>query len=126
MLGNKDAVATAAVKDLETAKRFYEDKLGLKPAQAEDMGTITYKTGGSSLLVYESQFAGTNKATTVTWSVGDEFDGIVKSLQGKGVSFERYDALPDVTREGDIHRVGDVKLAWFKDPDGNIHHLISL
>jgi len=126
MLGNKDAVATAAVKDLKTAKRFYEDKLGLKPAQAEDMGTITYKTGGSSLLVYESQFAGTNKATTVTWSVGDEFDDIVKSLQAKGVSFERYDGLPDVTREGDIHRVGDLKLAWFKDPDGNIHHLISL
>ena len=126
MLGNKDAVATAAVKDLETAKRFYEDKLGLKPVQPEDMGTVTYKTGGSSLLVYESQFAGTNKATTATWSVGDEFDDIVKSLQAKGVSFERYDGLPDVTREGDIHRAGDLKLAWFKDPDGNIHHLISL
>ena len=126
MLGNKDAVATAAVKDLEAAKRFYEDKLGLKPVQAEDMDTITYKTGGSSLLVYESQFAGTNKATTVTWGVGDEFDDIVKSLQAKGVSFERYDGLPDVTREGDVHRVGDLKLAWFKDPDGNIHHLISL
>ena len=125
MLGDKDAVATAAVKDLEAARRFYEDKLGLKPVQGEDMGTVTYKTGKSSLLVYPSQFAGTNKATTVTWGVGNEFDDIVRSLQEKGVSFERYDDLPEVTRQGDVHRVGDLKLAWFKDPDGNIHHLIS-
>lgn len=125
MLGNKDAIATAAVKDLETAKRFYEDKLGLKPVQAEDMGTVTYKTGNSSLLVYPSEFAGTNKATTVTWSVGGEFDEIVRSLQAKGVSFEHYDGMPEVTRQGDVHKVGDLKLAWFKDLDGNIHHLIS-
>ena len=126
MLGDKDAIATAAVKDIETARRFYEDKLGLKPVQqAEEQGVITYKTGGSSLLVYASQFAGTNKATTVTWSVGGDFDDIVQSLQAKGVSFEHYDGLPDVTRQGDVHRSGDFKLAWFKDPDGNIHHLIS-
>ena len=126
MLGNKDAVATAAVKDLEAAKRFYEDKLGLKPVQAEGQDAVTYKTGGSSLLVYASQFAGTNKATTVTWSVGGEFDDIVQSLKAKGVSFEHYDGLPDVTRQGDVHRSDGLKLAWFKDPDGNIHHLISL
>jgi catechol 2,3-dioxygenase-like lactoylglutathione lyase family enzyme len=126
MLGNKDAVATVAVKDFETAKRFYEDKLGLKPVEAnEDHGVATYKTGGSSLVVYASEFAGTNQATSVTWSVGGEFDEIVRSLQSKGVSFERYDGMPEVTREGDVHRVGDLKLAWFKDPDGNIHHLIS-
>jgi hypothetical protein len=71
------------------------------------------------------QFAGTNKATTVTWSVGSEFDDIMQSLQAKGVSFEHYDGLPEVTRQGDVHKVGDLKLAWFKDPDGNIHHLIS-
>ncbi|HEX7185459.1 MAG TPA: VOC family protein [Thermoanaerobaculia bacterium] len=125
MLGNKDAIATAAVKDIETAKRFYEDKLGLKPVHTEGEGVITYKTGGSSLLVYESQFAGTNKATSVTWGVGDDFDAIVESLRSRGVSFEHYDGLPEVTREGDIHRAGDLKLAWFKDPDGNIHHLNS-
>jgi catechol 2,3-dioxygenase-like lactoylglutathione lyase family enzyme len=125
MLGSKDAIATVAVKDLGAARRFYEDQLGLKPAQAEEMGVITYKTGGSSLVVYTSQFAGTNKATTVTWSVGGDFDAIVQSLQSKGVSFDHYDGLPGVTREGDVHRAGGFKLAWFKDPDGNIHHLIS-
>jgi catechol 2,3-dioxygenase-like lactoylglutathione lyase family enzyme len=126
MLGNKDAMATAAVKDIGAARRFYEDKLGLKPVHAEGQGVITYKTGSSSLLVYASQFAGTNKATTATWSVGGEFDDIVRSLQSRGVSFEHYDDLPGITRQGDVHRNGDLKLAWFKDPDGNIHHLISL
>jgi catechol 2,3-dioxygenase-like lactoylglutathione lyase family enzyme len=125
MLGDQDAIATAAVKDIEMARRFYEDKLGLKPLRPEEMGVITYKTGGSSLVVYTSEFAGTNKATTVTWGVGGDFEDIVQSLQSKGVSFERYDGLPGVTREGDVHTAGGFKLAWFKDPDGNIHHLIS-
>jgi len=125
MLGDKNAIATVAVKDLATARRFYEDKLGLKSILSEGPTTITYQTGGSSLLVYASQFAGTNQATSVTWSVGGAFDDIVQSLRSKGVSFEHYD-LPNVTREGDVYRNGDLKLAWFKDPDGNIHHLISL
>ncbi|HEX3556334.1 MAG TPA: VOC family protein [Thermoanaerobaculia bacterium] len=126
MLGDRDATATVAVKDLEAARRFYEDKLGLAPVHAEEgHGVVTYRTGGSSLLVYASQSAGTNRAMAVTWSVGAHFDDILQSLQAKGVSFERYDDLPQVTRDGDVHRVGDLKLAWFKDPDGNIHHLIS-
>jgi len=126
MLEDKNATATVSVKDLATARRFYEEKLGLKTVLSEGPTTVTYRTGGSSLLVYASQFAGTNQATSVTWSVGGEFDEIVRSLQSKGVAFERYDGLPNVTREGDVHRSGDLKLAWFKDPDGNIHHLISV
>lgn len=126
MLGNRDAVATVAVKDLGTARRFYEDKLGLKPLRDESHGVITYQSGSTSLLVYTSEFAGTNKATTATWNVGGDFDDIVRSLRSTGVSFEHYDGLPGLTREGDVHRAGDLKLAWFKDPDGNIHHLISV
>lgn len=125
MLAKKDAIATVAVKDLAAARKFYEDKLGLEPDGPGGPSVVTYKTGGSSLLVYVSQFAGTNQATSVTWSVGGDFDDILRSLQSKGVSFEHYDGLPQVTREGDVHRAGGLKLAWFKDPDGNIHHLIS-
>jgi catechol 2,3-dioxygenase-like lactoylglutathione lyase family enzyme len=126
MLGSKEASATVAVKDLETARRFYEDKLGLEPVQPAGDGPTQYKTGGTPLLVYPSQFAGTNQATTVTWGVGGDFDAIVQSLQSKGVAFEHYDGLPDVTRHGDVHTTHGVKLAWFKDPDGNIHHLNSM
>jgi catechol 2,3-dioxygenase-like lactoylglutathione lyase family enzyme len=124
-LGDRDATATAAVKDLGKARRFYEEKLGLTPARIHEQ-LVTYQTGGGSLLVYVSPFAGTNQATAVTWSVGGGFDGIVRSLQEKGVSFEHYDGLPEVTRDGDIHHSNGLKLAWFKDPDGNIHHLISV
>ena len=127
MLGEKDATATIAVKDLKAARRFYEDQLGLKPTREEMNGTISYKTGGSSLLVYTSQFAGTNQATSATWSVGKDFDDILKSLQSKGVTFEHYDNLPSLARQGDAYQSADgYKLAWFKDPDGNIHHLISI
>jgi catechol 2,3-dioxygenase-like lactoylglutathione lyase family enzyme len=126
MLGKKDAIATVAVKDLAAARLFYEDKLGLEKGPDQSDQVSTYKTGSSSLVVYTSEFAGTNKATTVTWGVGGDFDEIVKSLQSRGVSFEHYDGLPGVTREGDVHRIGDFKLAWFKDPDGNIHHLNTM
>jgi catechol 2,3-dioxygenase-like lactoylglutathione lyase family enzyme len=126
MLGDKEATATVAVKDLAAARHFYEDKLGLKRIPPEGPTVVNYRSGGSTLLVYASQFAGTNQATSVTWSVGDDFDSIMKSLQSKGVTFEHYDGLPGLTRDGDVHHGDNLKLAWFKDPDGNIHHLISL
>jgi hypothetical protein len=75
-------------------------------------------------MVYTSQFAGTNKATGVTWVVDNQLDDLVESLKGKGVRFEHYD-LPDTTRDGDIHITGDIRIAWFKDPDGNIFALVN-
>jgi hypothetical protein len=74
--------------------------------------------------VYQSQFAGTNKATAVTWVIADGVDDAVRTLKAKGVRFERYD-LPETSHEGDIHVAGDLRIAWFKDPDGNIHSLVS-
>ena len=122
MLRGKPAIATAAVKDVAAAARFYDEVLGLERGPSEEESGLSYRTGASSLLVYPSQYAGTNQATTVTGAVGDELEEIVRGLAAKGVTFERYD-LPGLTREGDIHEGGGVKLAWFKDPDGNIHHL---
>ena len=124
MLGAKDATATLAVSDLGRAREFYEGTLGLTPAQ-EDMGTVVYKSGDSTVLVYPSAYAGTNQATAASWAVGDDFDAIVDGLRGKGVAFERYDDLPETTREGDVHVMGDLKSVWFKDPDGNILNLIN-
>jgi catechol 2,3-dioxygenase-like lactoylglutathione lyase family enzyme len=124
MLGAKDAAATLAVSDLDRARDFYENTLGL--TQATDMpGAVLYRSGSSMVLVYASEFAGTNQATAATWSVGGDFDAIVDGLRSKGVTFERYD-LPDTTREGDIHIMGDFKAVWFKDPDGNILNLANM
>lgn len=124
MLGDRDAVATVAVRNLETAKAFYGGTLGLTPTGTEDSEVVVYKTGNSTVMVYVSQYAGTNKATAVTWSVGDDLEPIVRDLKAKGVTFEHYD-MPDVTREGDVHLAGDIKAAWFKDPDGNIISLLN-
>jgi catechol 2,3-dioxygenase-like lactoylglutathione lyase family enzyme len=124
MLGNKEAVATIAVKDLAVAKKFYEGTLGLKPADAQDGEAITYKSGSSTVIVYRSQYAGTNKATAANWLVGNEIERIVQGLQERGVRFEDYD-LPGMTRKGHVHSAGEFKAAWFKDPDGNIIALMN-
>ena len=123
MLGNVDAVANLAVKDLSTAAKFYEQALGLTRVGAEGDELIVYRSGNSTLNVYRSQYAGTNKATAVTWAVGD-VDAVVRALKAKGVAFEHYD-MPGMTRDGDIHVGGDMRVAWFKDPDGNILNIVN-
>ena len=122
MLSDKDAVATIAVKSLESARKFYEQTLGLTKIM-ENEEVLAFKSGRSTLFVYRSQYAGTNKATAVTW-VADEVEDIVNTLKGRGVSFEHYD-LPNMTRQGDLHVAGTMKAAWFKDPDGNIFSLVT-
>jgi len=124
MLGNRDAVTNIAVRDLGTARRFYEGTLGLKPVATEGEEAIVFRSGNSTLIVYRSQFAGTNRATAVTWVVGDEVDAVARGLKAKGVAFEHYD-MPGMKREGDIHVAGDMKVAWFKDPDGNILNIAN-
>jgi catechol 2,3-dioxygenase-like lactoylglutathione lyase family enzyme len=126
MLGDKEAVATLAVKDLAAARKFYEGKLGLKPVN--DHGSeeaVTYKSGSSTVIVYRSQHAGTNKATAANWFVGKDIEKIVAGLAEQGVPFEHYD-MPEMPRTGHIHSTGDFKAAWFKDPDGNIIALMNM
>jgi catechol 2,3-dioxygenase-like lactoylglutathione lyase family enzyme len=125
MLGDKEAAATLAVKDLAAARRFYEGSLGLKPLDTQGEEAVTYKSGSSRVIVYRSQFAGTNRATAANWLVGKDLEKIVAGLAERGVPFEHYD-LPGLTREGHVHRAGDFKTAWFKDPDGNIIALMNM
>jgi catechol 2,3-dioxygenase-like lactoylglutathione lyase family enzyme len=124
MLGEFSAVATVGVKDLAAAKKFYGETLGLTPKQElpSEMGAVLYKTGDSAIFVYESQFAGTNKATAVSWDV-DDVGPIVTELKGKGVTFEHYPDLGEL--QGDVHVYGPMKSVWFKDPDGNILNVTS-
>lgn len=124
MLGNINAVANLAVKDLAVARRFYEDTLGLTQVETEGDEVIVYRSGHTRVNVYRSQFAGTNQATAVTWQVDGDLERIVAALKEKGVRFEHYD-MPGTTLIGDVHVMGDMKVAWFKDPDGNILNLIN-
>ena len=87
---------------------------------------IIFKSGSSQLNVYRSQFAGTNQATAVTWVVGERHrDDRRAGSRTEGVTFEHYD-MPGMKREGDMHVAGDMKVAWFKDPDGNILCLMNM
>jgi len=122
LVAKKDAIATVAVTDLAKAKAFYENTLGLEPVDGDEGSVQSYRAGSSTLLVYESSYAGTNKATAVTWPVGDDLDAVIRELKAKGVTFEHYD-MPGAKHDGDVHDFGKLRVAWFKDPDGNIFNL---
>jgi catechol 2,3-dioxygenase-like lactoylglutathione lyase family enzyme len=124
MLGNKDAATNIAVRNLATAREFYERTLGLEQVGKEGEELIAYRSGHSTLFVYRSEHAGTNKATAATWTVGKDVEGVVQALKAKGVAFEHYD-MPGMTRKGDIHFGHGMQAAWFKDPDGNILSIVS-
>ena len=125
MLGDNDAMATIAVSDLARATRFYGDTLGLQPGEGGGPTVAVYRSGGSTIVVYESEFAGTNQATSATWGVGDDLDAIVETLGAAGVAFEHYD-LPGLSLDGDVHVADGFRAAWFRDPDGNILHINNL
>jgi len=124
MLTSKDVIATIGVRDMAIARPFYEGKLGLTARPEQQPGVVTFRSGSTSILVYESQYAGTNRATAATWFVGADIGAIVSDLQSRGVGFEDYD-FPEAKREGPIYVFGTLRTAWFKDPDGNTLAIVS-
>src|SRR4029453_13492369 len=90
------------------------EKTGEEPGVA-----VIYRSGRTTLCVYRSEFAGTNKGTAAVWEVSDG-EGMVKPLLANGGVLVVLDNLPGLGREGLIHFAADFKVAWFKDPDGNI------
>ena len=111
------ARATIAVSDLDRARRFYEDTLGLKTKDERADG-VTYEVGDTWFLVYPSQFAGTAKSTYMALEVAD-VETAVKELRDRGIVFEEYD-MPGLKTVDGIAEFDGVKGAWFKDPDGNL------
>ena len=124
MFKDKTSSAVVAVKDLDRARAFYADTLGLELA-TEMEGILSFRTGSTRLGVYPSAYAGTNQANAVVWDAGADFDAIHAELKAKGVTFEEYPDLGMEIADG-VHRQGDFKAAWFKDPDGNILHFNSM
>jgi catechol 2,3-dioxygenase-like lactoylglutathione lyase family enzyme len=124
-LAKTDAATMLAVKDLGRARQFYEGVLGLEKVDEEGDELVAYRSGASTINVYRSEFAGTNKATAVTWEV-DDIDAAIRDLKSKGVAFEHYQ-VPGLRQDGDVYvgEKGAMKTAWFKDPDGNILSLFA-
>ena len=125
LLKEHDSSAIVAVSDLGRARDFYDDVLGLELIEeGQEESVLVYKTGATRLVVYQSEYAGSNRANAVVWDVGDDIDEIVAALEHKGAQFEHY---PDLGRlEGNVHIAGRARLVWLKDPDGNILHLNSM
>ena len=125
MLKDHDSAAIVAVRDLDRARGFYGDVLGLELAdEGAEEGVLVYRTGATRLVVYASDHAGTNRANAVVWGVGDELAAIVAALEANGAAFEHY---PGIGRlEGNVHHAGGAELVWLKDPDGNILHINSM
>jgi len=125
MLKDHDSSAILAVADLGRARDYYGGTLGLELLdEGSEEGVLVYRTGATKLVVYASEYAGTNRANAVVWGVGEDLDAIVAALEAKGAAFEHY---PDIGRlEGNIHHAGGAKLVWIKDPDGNILHINSM
>ncbi len=123
MLGKANATPMIAVKDLDRARTFYADTLGLETRDEMGGEVLTVKSGDTLINVYRSEFAGTNKATALTFDV-DDIEGEVRELKDKGIFFEQYD-MPGLERQGDLYVAQGMKTAWFKDPDGNILSLFE-
>jgi catechol 2,3-dioxygenase-like lactoylglutathione lyase family enzyme len=122
MLEQAEIAAIVPVSDVDAAVRFYGDSLGLPLTERRDTipenPEAEFRAGDGTLLVYRSTGAGQSRHTVAGFRVGD-LDATVAGLRERGVVFEEYD-LPDLKTEGGIATVGDVRAAWFRDPDGNI------
>jgi predicted enzyme related to lactoylglutathione lyase len=118
MLNDSRVEANIPAGDLQRARTFYADKLGLTPVQ--DLGVnLVYETaGGTRFNIYETTYAGQAGHTIAQWHVTD-IESDVRDLKGKGVTFEVYD-LPGVEWDGEIASLkGLGRAAWFKDSEGN-------
>jgi catechol 2,3-dioxygenase-like lactoylglutathione lyase family enzyme len=117
MLGDSSFYATIPTTDLDRAREFYGGVLGLEAIR--DLGEeVVYRAGKSEFDVYPTPSAGTAQHTLGTFIVED-CRAAVDELRTHGVTFEEYD-FPGLKTEDGVAQVGPDKVAWFKDPDGNI------
>ena len=114
----------APVSDLAKAREFYEGKLGFESPSPTDDDMVAYELGGGTgLILYVSDYAGTNKATLAGFDVPD-FDEMFAELRDRGVEFETFeDESGATTNEEGVIDAGDYRVAFFKDPDGNIYSI---
>ena len=106
-----------AAIDIERARRWYAEKLGLNPIQ-DNQGELIYEAAGERFMIYETPSAGTAQNTVAGWDV-DDLDAVMVELRQRGVVFEEYD-YPEFKTENGVVNFGDSRGAWFKDSEGNI------
>lgn len=116
--------ATIAVTDMQRARSFYVDTLGMKEVETYADIAAVYSSGGADLNVYPSQYAGTCQSTAATFEVSD-LDAAMAELRAKGVTFEEYDMSDGPSTVNGVAEAAGIRSAWFKDPDGNVLAVVS-
>lgn len=117
MLGDQPFYANLPVRDVATARRFYEGVLGITPTRVSAT-QVVYRSGGSKFSIDPTAGAGAATHTLGTFIVSD-IDAEASALRARGVTFDEYD-LPGLKTEHGIATFGPDRVAWFKDPDGNV------
>jgi len=117
MLASYPIHATLPATDLERAKRFYTEKLGLT-AESEAPEGVFFRSGDTRFLVFPSGGTASGTHTQLSWTV-DNIENEVTALQARGVAFEEYD-MPSLKTINGVALMGPVKIAWMKDSEGNL------
>jgi catechol 2,3-dioxygenase-like lactoylglutathione lyase family enzyme len=126
MLDASDVATRLPAQDLERARRFYADKLGLEPVE-ERPGGLRYRCGGGQFALFESAGAASGTHTQMAWEV-DDIEAVVEELRRRGVVFEEVD-VPGLRTvngiaevEGNYPSAGGIgeRAAWFRDSEGNL------
>ena len=124
MLQKFPMYAYIPAKDVARARRFYEDKVGLKAAR-EIAGGVVYEFGkGTACFLYPTPNAGTSQASQAFWQV-DDVDREIEELKSRGVVFESYPDMPGERSKSGAVTAGGAKAAWFKDSEGNTMAIIQ-
>jgi catechol 2,3-dioxygenase-like lactoylglutathione lyase family enzyme len=123
MFGNTKAFSGFAVDDIEKAKQFYAETLGLEVTEENGMLTL-HIAGDRPVLVYPKPNHTPASFTILNFPV-DDIEPAVDQLAARGVVFEHYEGTPLATDEKGIFRGGGPLIAWFKDPAGNVLSVIE-
>lgn len=119
MFENLMATAVLPAADLDRAQRWWHDVLGRDPVYADtEVGNLFYDVGGTTVLVYRTDFAGTAQNTAFNLMT-DDIDRDAEALRTRGVTFHDYD-LPGLKTVDGIADLGGLRGAWFSDSEGNI------
>lgn len=118
MLGRSQLTTIVPVVDVERARLFYEEKLGIGEGSRTAEGGLHYRTGDGSFELSPRKEPTRNPYTVMSFEVPD-VEREVKDLETRGVAFEDYDQ-PGLKTVGHVCLLGSEKAAWFKDPEGNI------
>jgi catechol 2,3-dioxygenase-like lactoylglutathione lyase family enzyme len=124
MLGDSAAFSGFSVHDIEAARAFYTDVLGLRVT--EDMGILTlHLGGGTDVIAYPKGDAHVPASFTVLNFPVPDVPAAARALAERGVIFERYEGTPTETDGDGVFRGGGPLIAWFTDPSGNVFSVIE-